>query len=168
MAPPRSSFQARPPRAAASARETRSPNSAPIIVTPAKAARLQPLVAATFAARRTLRVRWRASARARRWSGVSGPVGTAAGVRGSGAMVILRRSEGWTSGEEPMGGYLERVSEGALLLSGSLLLPGAAEGTVRVASGSVVLRGGRIESVSEGRAPDRPDLGGPDCLICPA
>jgi guanine deaminase len=67
-----------------------------------------------------------------------------------------------------MGGYLERVSEGALLLSGSLLLPGAAEGTVRVASGSVVLRGGRIESVSEGQAPDRPDLGGPDCLICPA
>lgn len=61
------------------------------------------------------------------------------------------------------------MSEGTLLLSGWLMLPEGGGGAgVRLAAGSVRVRSGRIEAVSEGGAPAGADLGGPDCLICPA
>ncbi|MEX2219999.1 MAG: amidohydrolase family protein [Phycisphaerales bacterium] len=59
------------------------------------------------------------------------------------------------------------MSERELLLGGRLLLPDSG-GLVRVGTGAVRVRAGRIEEVVEGAWPARPDLGGPGCLICPA
>ncbi len=54
---------------------------------------------------------------------------------------------------------------GTLTISGALMLPCAGR-SVRLASGVLVVRDGRIESISESPSPS-PDLGGEGRLVCP-
>lgn len=56
-----------------------------------------------------------------------------------------------------------------MLIAGTLLLPDDRVGGsgVRLATGSVLVRDGRIAGVREGDPADRPDLGGDDALILP-
>ncbi|MEM9019419.1 MAG: amidohydrolase family protein [Planctomycetota bacterium] len=51
-------------------------------------------------------------------------------------------------------------------LAGQLMLPGEGQ-TVRLSPGVVEVEGPRIVAVTEGDIPDRADLGGPGCVICP-